>query len=185
MCGAGRAIKFVDDSGTIYDCWQQPMLSYDDSSLAKRITENVAEVIQEFDDMVQPIVNRYYSAIGIASHPISFSNYSKPFLTACWDILVRENVPIYSGDDWCRFIDRRHGVEIETTGNSDTQISVVVSNLSGPLTLMLPLPDKANTTVTVDGAPVEGVRERRLEQEYLFVPLEGKANGGTIKVVMG
>lgn len=181
MCGAGRPIKFVEDSGTVHDCWQQPMLSYDDSSLSKRISENVDEVIAEFDAMLRPIVDRFHSAVGIASHPISFSNYSKPFLTACWDILVREQVPIYSGDDWCRFIDRRDSAKVTTSGE-DSQLTVSVSNLSGSMTLMLPVPKTA--TITVDGQPVEGLRERRLEQDYLFIPIEGKADGSSIEVVI-
>jgi len=183
MCGAGRPIKFVEESGTVHDCWQQPMLSFDDASLAKRISENVDEVIAEFDAMLRPLVERFHSAVGIASHPISFSNYSKPFLTACWDILVRENVPIYSGDDWCIFIDRRDTTKISSSRNEGSQITVALTNVSGAMTLMLPVPE--NVTVTVDGQPIEGVRERRLEQEYLFVPIEGKAGGSSIEVVIG
>lgn len=174
MCGAGRPVKYFDESGTLFDCWQQPMHTYDDGSIEIRISENLEELQGEFESFLRPVLQRFHTTIGMGSHPISFSSYSKPFLRHCFSVLQREGVPIYSGDDWCRFNDRRHAVTMACRETTTGQSSINVANAEGTLTLMVPL-DKieVDAQVHINGVEVEGQRYRRLERDYLYIELQG------------
>jgi hypothetical protein len=167
MCGAGRPSKFVDEFGKVFDCWQQPMQSYDDGSLIERISHDLDSVVADFEKLLRPVVERYHSVIGVGSHPVSFSTYSKPFLSAVFQLLQKAGAPIYSGDEWCRFSDRRHAVTLEYSRDENGRMQLRVGNVQGGLTLMIP----AEATFTVDDAAASGVLYRRLEAEYSFVAL--------------
>ena len=174
MCGAGLPLKFVDEDGTIYDCWQQPMHSFDEETLITRISENPDEVVQEFEAFLHPALERFYTAICVSSHPVSFSTYSKPFLEACFDRLQQENVPIYSGDEWCEFIDRRHAVQMQYSRTANGQLRLVLSNVVGAFSLMLPMGSATdNPEIYLNGELAQSAHYRRLEQDYLFVQLDG------------
>jgi len=54
MCGSGRPIRFYDTDGTLHDCWQQPLLSYDDTTLMLLMQEKgFEEVTKGFDSEQQ------------------------------------------------------------------------------------------------------------------------------------
>lgn len=182
MCGAGRPLKFISERGEVYDCWQQPMTTYDDQSLIPLITNNAPEVVAQFAEMLIPVLGKTHTAIGIGSHPVSFSTYSKPFLTGCWDELQREGVPIYSGDDWCLFSDRRHAVEMSCANAASSGMKISLTNVATSLSLMIPLAEDAEARVLVNGEAVPTFRYRRLEQDYLFVALEASPDHGTIEM---
>ena len=167
MCGSGRPIRFYDRDGTTYPCWQQPVISYDDSSLAELMGNNPAPLLEKFEANLQASINRTHSAFGILSHPVSFCTYSRPYMEACFDRLTAEGVPICNGDQWCDHLERRDAVRVRTLVNDDNSLTCIVSNLTGRQTLMIPL--ATGHAPQLDGA----TRVRRLEQDYLFIPLEG------------
>lgn len=169
MCGAGRPLKFVDEDGVIFDCWQQPMQSYDDATLVERIGEDLPAVVAEFATLLRASNERFHTAIGIGSHPVSFSTYSKPFLTACFDLLKEAGVPIYSGDDWCRYCDRRHAITMQYFRGPDGALHLQMENVEGGFTLMIPAPE--NTVITINDEAAQTVRLRRLADEYLFMSI--------------
>jgi hypothetical protein len=173
MCGAGRPSKFVDENGAIFDCWQQPMQSYDDATLKARISTDLPSVIADFEKLLRPTIERFHTAIGVGSHPVSFSTYSKPFLSACFERLQQAGVPIYSGDDWCLFCDRRHAVEMEYSRDTNGDLQIQARNVDGEFSLMIPA--RGGAEIRSDGQPVQSTQYRRLEEEYCFVPLCGDA----------
>lgn len=180
MCGSGRPMKFVDADGDIYDSWQQPVLSYDDQTLIPAMTARPQDFVAMFADILRPALEEHHTALGMASHPVSYATYSKPFFDALLDLVHAEGVPIYNGDGWCEFCDRRQAVQVEQSIKQDGTLTCIVRHLVGPLPLMIPVSGQA-PAVTVNGEAVEGVVLRRLQQDYLCVQLEG--DGGEIRLM--
>ncbi len=168
MCGAGRPIRFFDEDGTLFDCWQQPMHSYDDLSLVEKISDDLPSVVAGFEALLGPNLERFHSAIGLGSHPVSFSTYSKPFLRTCFALLQQEGVPIYNGDDWYLFTKRRDQARMEYCRADDGRLHLQVRSVRGALTLMLPGGARFSTN---NDAPITALR--RLECDYRFVPIDG------------
>ena len=177
MCGSGRPIKFFDLDGTLYDCRQQPLVTYDDASLKDRMGRDYKVLIEEFARLLNDCLTRHHTAMSLSSHAVSFVDYSKPFFEGCLDLLARDNVPIYNGDQWTQFLDRRQAVNVAQEIASDGRVLCTVSDLTGSVTLMVPCKRSggAGPTIRVDGRPVKGPVLRRLEEDYCFVPLEGNA----------
>jgi len=174
LCGSGRAMRFYDRDGTLYDCRQQPIITYDDSSIRERVTKEPEGLVGEFENLLMPAVERTHTAFGMLSHPVSFVTYSRPFIERCFDALHREGAPIFNGDEWTTFLDSREAVRITHRAGTDGGISCVVSNLEGPLPLMVPVEKGRAARVAIDGVKAAGEVHRRLEQDYLFVQLDGK-----------
>ena len=172
MCGAGRPLKFVNEDGVIFDCWQQPMQSYDDATLVDRIGQDLPSVVAEFATLLRAASERFHTAIGIGSHPVSFSTYSKPFLTACFDLLQEVGAPIYSGDEWCRYSDRRHAITMEYSRAPDGTLHLRLDKVEGDFTLMIPAPI-GTSSITIDGHAAQTVPLKRLEEEYQFMQISG------------
>lgn len=176
LCGSGRPSKFVALDGKIHDCWQQPLITFDDASLIPRINNDCATLLGEFERLLEGCCREHHSSIGLASHPVSFATYSRPFIEACLAALARKGVPVYNGDEWCALHDRRHAARVKQRFEGDT-LTCTVSNLTGRLQLMIPAggtgAPPARPRVSVDGAAVEGTWQRRLGEDYLFVPVEG------------
>jgi len=179
MCASGRPMKFVDQDGAVHDCWQQPVLSYDDQTLIPAMTADPQGFVRKFADILRPAMEEHHTTFGMASHPVSYATYSKPFFDALLDFIVAEGVPIYNGDDWCDFNDRRNAVQVEQSVEGDI-LTCTVRGLVGMLPLMIPVNGPA--TVTVNGTPAEGEIIRRLGQEYLYVQLNG--DGGEISLAI-
>ncbi len=186
MCGSGRPMKFFDVDGTLYDCWQQPLVTMDDGSIKERISNNYPQLIKQFASLLRNALEKSHTAISILSHPVSFSTYSKVFMAPAFELLAQANVPIYNGDEWCEFLDRRDAVRIQHSIGENSEMCYTVSNLAGRLPLMLPITPAEDKMpeVLVDGVRAEGVLHRRLEQDYLFVPLEAAESGEEIAVVV-
>jgi len=178
MCGSGRPLKFCDGNGAVHDCWQQPIITPDDQSLIPKLQGHPTESKEEFDATIGDALERHHSAIGILSHPVSFCTYSRPVMEHAFDRLHEAGAPIYNGDEWLAFTDRRANVRVE---QEDTRCRV--SNLAGEITLMLPLKDQGTVAVNGEAAPYEV--ERRLEEDYGFVQLDAERHGENVCVEVG
>ena len=178
LCGSGRPIKFCDQNGKSYNCWQQPLLFFDDGThidffaLKERAVSNFAAKLNDS-------VTRTYSTLSILSHPVSFSGYSSPVWENILDILYDGQHPIYSGDKWLDFIDRRSAIKIshEISGNA---LLVKVENLDGLLPLMFPV--SGEKKISINGSFIEPVREKRLEEIYDFIQLDSAIHGKNINL---
>lgn len=185
MCGSARPLKFVGLDGTVHDCWQQPIVTYDDDSESAiaRMKQDLPALNQEFKVLVDDSLERYHAPMAFLSHPINFSRFSKPFMEACLELLHARGVPIYNGDEWYAMWDRRSTVRIRQEVGAEGEVRVLVGNLEGRVTLMVPLKGH-EPKVIVDGEKAEGVTCRRLEEDYVFVELEvGQRSGDTAVVV--
>lgn len=171
MCGSGRPLKFVDVDGSVWDCWQQPVITYDDTSIQERIDSEPDVLIRDFEVQLEDALDSHHTTLSVLLHPVSFSTYSKPFFKPCMDLLQKKQVPIYNGDDWCRIQDRRHAVEISQELTSDNTVSYSIKNLNGQLPLMLPQ-KTAKMDVYVNGKKTNGVVSRRLEEHYVLIELQ-------------
>jgi hypothetical protein len=182
MCGSGRAMRFADENGRHFDCWQQPVITFDDASIRDIIAESPEPLAAEFRKLLDDAVERTHTSVGILSHPVSFVTYSRPYIEACLNALVERGAPIFNGDEWCDFLYRRDAARVSVSRN-DPGITCIVSDLEGELPLMIPMPcSEASRHVTVDGKPAEAIMVRRLEQDYLMIPLVGKADRSDIRI---
>jgi hypothetical protein len=175
LCGSGRPMKFVDLDGTIYDSWQQPGAVFDDASLVDIISNDLDSIMAKFNTMLSGCLYDHHTPVAIASHPVSFATYSHPYIEACFDAFARKQLPIYNTDEWCALADRRRNVKITSEGRSDNTLTWRIHDLKGRLPLMVPAADivTREATVHVNGSTVEGVWQRRLEDDYLFIQLDG------------
>ncbi|MDP6356935.1 MAG: hypothetical protein QF473_17620 [Planctomycetota bacterium] len=183
MCGTGRPMKFFDDDGRLYDCWQQPLTFYDDATLVDKISNQLDEICQDFETILKPAIDTNHTAVALLSHPVSYSTYSRPFMDKCFDRFVEEGIPIMNADEWLDFIDCRDAVRVNLEAGEDGKRAVRVSGLRGRLPLMIPTEGNGGQiSALVDGRQVDGVRQSRLGCNYLFIPLEG--NGSEILVTL-
>jgi hypothetical protein len=180
LCGSGRPARFVDLDGTIYDCWQQPCLTYDDSSLQQRITDDFSALIAEFERLLRGCLEDHHSTLCLASHPVSFATYSQPFVEACFELLARNGVRIYSGDEWYQLVARRHAAKLTQEVRADGTLLCTISGLTGRLPLLVPW--RGDAQVTVNGTPTEAVHHRRLGEDYLCLQLDGDGTPIAVEV---
>lgn len=178
LCGSGRPMKFCDQNGKSHNCWQQPLLFFDDEThidffaLKERAVSNFARKLSDS-------TTNTYSTLSILSHPVSFASYSSPVWETVLDLLSENRQPIYSGDKWLDFIDRRSAIKIshEISGNA---LLVKVENLDGLLPLMFPV--SGEKKISINGSFIEPVREKRLEEIYDFIQLDSAVHGKNINL---
>jgi hypothetical protein len=103
----------------------------------------------------------------------------------CFDRFVEEGVPIHNGDQWCEFVDARAAARVEQSTDETGNLVYAVSGLTCRLPLMIPVSGDATAwQVTVNGADVTAPVLRRLGRDYLFVPLQGDAQGTAMRVAV-
>ncbi len=187
MCGSGRPMKFFDNDGLLHDCWQQPVTIMDDSTLAEKLGSEPEASLREFETKLQAALQSNHTSFAILSHPTAFCTFSRRVMEGCFSRFAADGVPIYNGDRWCDFLDRRWAVRLEQGVGRDEHLMYIVSNLSGRLPLMIPLRNGKvgeNWSVEVNGARALFTIYRRLEESYLFVELEGVDPDSSIRVVI-
>jgi len=186
MCGSGRPMKFFDRDSSLYDCWQQPLITFDDGSVVDWLTNHVDEAFDRFQSMLRSALEATHTGVSILSHPVSFCTYSQPFMERCFDQLREDGVPVYNGDQWYEFQGRRASVRVEQSVGADGNIVCTLTGLEGRIPLMIPLrkQEGAAPSAEVNGAATRGEVLRRLGEDYLFVQLEGKDASEAIRVEM-
>jgi len=181
MCGSGRPLRFFDRDGTLHECWQQPMPTFDDASIKAQVQADPRPVIADFATLLRTALDVHHTTIPILSHPVSFSTYSRPYIEACFDMLVQEGVPIFNGDQWLAFLDRRDAVGVQQSRHADG-IEYRVTDLVGPLPLLIPIASNETPAVLIDGQPATGLIVDRLGQRYLAVQLDGTPEQTDIRI---
>lgn len=187
MCGSGRPMRFFDRDGSLYDCWQQPLITFDDGSVVDWLTKHVDEAFDKFRSMLRSALETTHTGISILSHPVSFCTYSQPFMERCFDQLREDGVPIYNGDEWYEFSKRRAAVSIEQSVGANGALVCSVTGLEGRIPLMVPLGEQKGGTphAEVDGVATRGEVLQRLGEDYLFLQLEGKVASEAIRIQVG
>jgi hypothetical protein len=184
MCGSGRPMRFYDRQGTTHDCWQQPLIVYDDTTIEKQVRADPRPVVAEFEKLLRGALDVHYTTIAILSHPVSFATYSRPYIEACFDLLAAEGVPIFNGDEWCAFLDRRDKARIILRSSGADGLCYAVSHLTGSLPFMIPQGAALCSPwlVSVNGAPAKTQIVRRWGMDYLVTQLNGRADGSELIV---
>ncbi len=172
MCGSGRPMKYFDRQGVLHDCWQQPVIIYDDTTLTDKLTNHVDEARAEFERLLQESMNESHTPLALLSHPVSFCTYSSTFYEAVLSRIHEENIPIYNGDEWTDFIDCRDAVGLEQMRDEDGTTSYVVTNLKGQLPLMIPVPQGDNPSFLVNDQPAEHTILERFGRRWAFLQLD-------------
>ena len=181
MCGSGRPLKFCGPDGIVHNCWQQPVVTFDDASVVELLGERTAAAREQFEALLAEALGSSHTTIPFLSHPVSFHTYSRGFMEPSWDRLREEGVPMYNADQWLDFIDRRAAIRIAAAQNHGGNAEYTVSGVDGRFALMVPMDDGPAPRLAVNGRPVDGVVQRRLERNWLFVPLAG--DEGAVAIV--
>jgi hypothetical protein len=184
LCGSGRPMKFFDLNGTLHNCWQQPVVTYDDATLVEFLRDNADSARRVFDGALAAALKTHHTATPILSHPVSFCTYSRPVMEHCFDRLHDESAPIYSADAWLDFIDRRSIVRIEQARDDSGDIACTVSDLRGRIPLMVPAKgfEAGAIDIEVNGRPAEAQRLRRIGEDWLFAQLDSSKHGSCLRI---
>jgi hypothetical protein len=182
ICGSGRPMKLFDRDGTLHDCWQQPLLTMDDTTLIALLSNHPDEARDRFAATLDAALADNHSAVAMLSHPVSFGTYSSPVMESCFDRLRDADVPIYNADEWLDFADRRAAVRVEQAKDEDGRLVLTVSNLRGRIPVMLPA--GACGAVEVNGGAVDCCIERRLGEEWCFIQLDPDEHGTDTRIVV-
>src|SRR5688500_5566387 len=110
LFGAGRPLRFVDDTGDVLDCWQQPtQFEYDlilgDHEISLRI--DTAEANDLYDRLLDDSLARWHSVLCINLHPGNYARYSKNWGDHVVSSTARKGVPVISAQRWLRFVQAR------------------------------------------------------------------------------
>ncbi len=184
MTGSSRPMRFVDQNGEIYDCYQQSNQSYDDGSVTDILTKNPELEIEKVRDNINNSLKYHYSPVGFSSHPVSFATYSRRFVEGVLDIAVRNNMPILSSDEWCDFTDLRNMTKLELTSISESEWQFQIgSTYKGKLTAMIPLRGKTKPNkVQIDGQDISYEIAEILGNIYIMLPVKTDSIGKTKRV---
>lgn len=174
LCGSGRPIKFFNQHGKLHDGYQQPLIFFDDLS-HKDFFALQARAVQVFSSKLEESATRTHSALSILSHPVSFTGYSKPVWEAVLDILYNGKHPIYNGDKWLDFLDRRAAVNISQEITDSGTLLLKIKNLNGLLPLMIP--SNEIQKIRVNGQFAETIRKTRLNEIYECIQLDSLRHG--------
>lgn len=165
VAGTGRPLRFVDEDGTVVDCFQQPHLVYDDLTVLERLRDDTEAEVARMVAWIDEIATTWYHPFVVLSHPVSFEGYSARFQVAVWTAAVERGLPFWSMEEWADFVAARDGFRLEPCEGGSR---VRAPHALGCATLAVPAGQHA-PHVVVDGVEVDGVRRDVLGQEYLLV----------------
>ncbi|MFC1452329.1 hypothetical protein ACFLSJ_03180 [Verrucomicrobiota bacterium] len=172
MCGSGRPMKYFDREGVLHDCWQQPVTIYDDTTLTDKLTNHLEDACGEFERLLQESTNESHTPLALLSHPVSFCTYSSRFFERALSRVHEEGIPIWNGDEWTGFIDRRAAAQLEQVRNDDGTASYVVTGLKGQLPLMIPVSQSSPSGFLVNRRPAEHTAVERFGRRRAVISLD-------------
>ena len=184
MCGSSRPMRFCSPQGEVFDCWQQPVVQFDDASVRGFLTDHADRARSEFAQSFEAVCQRYHVPVPILSHPLSFYQYSHGVMEFVFDLLQANDAPIMNGDAWLDFTSQRDSVRMQQDVR-DGKCIVRLSHAVGPTALMIPM-DQENAhglSAAVNGHMVSGKVLQRLGRCYACFDLDGQPAGSTMEVV--
>jgi hypothetical protein len=129
---------------------------------------------------------RYFGALSMLSHPVSFFTYSSAYMDEVWRSARELGIPLWSAFEWADFVRARDGASIATARWADGRFSCRVAGTSpqGALTLMVPFgaapePGEGRTPeggtpevrAEVDGEPAPATTQVAFGWRYALVPV--------------
>ena len=184
LCGSGRPMKFCGLDGAVHDCWQQPLVLFDDETLIPYLRDRADEARRRFDAALDAVLTHSHTGVPILSHPVSFCTYSRPVMEHAFDRLRAAGAPLYNADAWLQFIDWRANTRLAQEQDDNGGFVCTVSGLQGRIPIMFPVKTLARraAVVTVNGREASHNILRRLGGDYLFVQLDAKEHGPVARV---
>lgn len=166
MIGSGRPVKFVDEDGTILDVFQQSTLYSEDVILADFVFSlkwTTEQALARARGMLDESVARYYTPVGLNSHPVSFASYSAQFVEGLFDMARERGMPIVTAEEWLDFTLARYRAELFDVQAQKSELSFVLAVTGGcpELTVMWPLGNRRVSSVSCDGT-AQAVDEHEL-----------------------
>lgn len=154
MAGSGRALRFVETSGALIDCYQQPTMWTEEvlihPGFVFSFKWSVERALQEVDEMIAQATRQFYTPITINSHPVSFATYSSALIEGTWDRALAAGMPIWSADRWLGWTQARSSVRLQPSGQG---YRLHTPQAMDQLTLLYPpgasLPNTASTVQTI------------------------------------
>lgn len=184
LCGSGRPMRFCGLDGAIYDCWQQPLVIFDDETLIAYLRDRADVARRVFDTALDAVLTHSHTGVPILSHPVSFCTYSRPVMEHVFDRLHAAGAPLYNADAWLQFTDWRANTRVAQDQDGNGHFVCTVSGLQGRIPLMFPVKNLAPgaTVVAINGHEASHSLLRRLGDDYLFVQLDAKEHGPVARV---
>ena len=172
MCGSGRPLRFVDETGALIDCFQQPTHWTEECLIHPEFVFSfkwtVERALAETGAIIRRAARRYYTPVALNSHPVSFATYSSPLIEGNWNAAAEEGMPILSADDWLDWTQSRDQVRIAL----DAEGGALYTDSPLPaLTLLLP--------PALDAGPTEGQTgmQERWGRRYATITFSGLSPG--------
>jgi hypothetical protein len=186
--GSGLPMKFVDEQGRVLNLYQQLTHLADDhmiveqwGSIAYLSPEAATDVSRE---LMQHSLQGGYAAITAIFHtdPFDAGGQAEENLSAWLDgtlsFAQTQNIPILSGEEWCKFSDGRRksairNVAWDSSGQRFSANIGVAVPAGSVLTLMLPAQQRTTklTRLVVDGEIVQTWTQRLGAVEYICAGL--------------
>ncbi len=184
LCGSGRPMRFCGLDGAIYDCWQQPLVIFDDETLIPYLRDRADLARRVFDTALDAVLTHSHTGVPILSHPVSFCTYSRPVMEHVFDRLHAAGAPLYNADAWLQFTDWRANTRVAQEQDGNGHFVCTVSGLQGRIPLMFPVKNLAPgaTVVAINGHEASHSLLRRLGDDCLFVQLDAKEHGPVARV---
>jgi hypothetical protein len=172
--GSGRPMRFVDQDGTVLECFQQATQAYDDASVKAKLSADPVGEADATRRLMEEKLDRYFSPLSMLSHPVSFYTYSSAYMNRCWSDANELGMPIWSAFEWADFTAARDAARIADVAWEDGAFRCTVEGASprGGLTVMVPLEDgAAPSEASVDGRPVPVTPRDAFGWRYALVPV--------------
>ncbi|MCJ7736138.1 MAG: hypothetical protein MUQ10_02340, partial [Anaerolineae bacterium] len=188
MTGSGRPMRMIDECGEILDIFQQSTLYSEDLMLEPNFVFSLKwsteRALRHVGEMLSENLARYYTPIGLNSHPVSFVAYSRAFVEGVLDMALQRNVPIVTAEAWNDFTRARDGTSISNVvpHTSGFTCMLTVPDSASPLTLCWPLHDGDVVSFSVDGAAQQSVEAELWTRRLAMLELTLAAGEHTVDV---
>ncbi len=149
LCGSGRLLPYVEESGEIIDHYQIPSAWTEEALINPTHSASMNWMLgrarNETNAIIQRAAQRYFTPVTVNSHPVSFATYSQPLIEDNWRHARELNVPIISADAWTAWTDARRALAL---ARRDGGWTLRADRPIPELTVLLP----AGTSAVADGA---------------------------------
>lgn len=158
LFGAGRPLRFVDDTGDVLDCWQQPTQFEDDLILGDHeISLRIAtpDATALYDQLLDESLTRWHSVLCINLHPGNYARYSKEWGDHIVSTTKQKGAPVISAAHWLRFVQARDAVRFAPPARNGDAWFIALEGAPTGSDLTLLVPERfGDATVTTPGESI-------------------------------
>jgi hypothetical protein len=170
-------MKFVAEDGEIIQVFQQSTILAEEAlvgSANHSLRLTTQQALERATCIVDENLERYYTAIGFNTHPVSFTQYARPFMEGFLAIARERRIPILTADEWLDFTLARYSAEFEGVEWKDSTLRFGLrrgEEAAQELTVMVPLGERTVRQVAVDGCPHGWEEEQRWGRRFALLHL--------------